>query len=102
GAIEVDARDGRRAPDRDEEVAPRDRLAPRDDLDSVARGRDLRRLGAHADRDALPLQDPLDLRGDVRVLARGDARAPLDHRHLAPEATEHLRELEADVAPAED
>ena len=41
------------------------------------------------------------LRPHVLVLARQEARALLDHRHLAAEAVEHLGELEADVAAAE-
>ena len=40
--------------------------------------------------------------GDVLVLAADQARALLDHRHLGAEAAEHLRELEPDVAAADD
>ena len=39
---------------------------------------------------------------DFFVLARDEARALLDDRHLRAEAAVHLRELQPDVAAADD
>jgi hypothetical protein len=39
---------------------------------------------------------------DLRILARDQRRRPLDNRHLGADAAVHLRELEPDVAAADD
>ena len=59
-------------------------------------------LGARAHRDALGQQDAPDRLGHVLVLAGDEPRHPLDHGHARAEAPVHLRELEADVAAADD
>ncbi len=53
------------------------------------------------DPDSLALEDLLDRRGDVLVLPGDEPVGLFDHRHPAAEAAVHLRELEADVAAAE-
>ena len=63
---------------------------------------DLQAVDAHVDVDAFGFQDVGDGRGGVLVLARDQPRGHLDHRHLAAEAAEDLRELQADVAAADD
>jgi hypothetical protein len=52
--------------------------------------------------DAFAFEHRLDRRRDFRILARDDARRHLDHGDAAAEAPVHLRELEADVAAADD
>src|SRR5678816_4126236 len=59
-------------------------------------------LGAGTDRNALALEDGADLRGDVVVLARQQLRRALHDGDARAEAAIHLRELEADVAAADD
>ena len=59
-------------------------------------------LGASADGDALGLQDGPDGVGDFPILAADQARAPFDDRHLGAEAAVHLRELQPDIAAADD
>ncbi len=59
-------------------------------------------FGAQSDLDALVLQDPFDRRGHVLVVAANEAIAHLDHRDPAAETAVHLRELETDVAAADD
>ena len=52
--------------------------------------------------DAFRFQNLLDGCGDVFVLVRDQARAFLDDGDFAAEAAEHLPELQADVAAADD
>jgi hypothetical protein len=73
--------------------AHRDVLAPLGDRHA---------LHAQAQVDAFALQDVGDGHGNVPVLARDQPRCHLDDGHLAAEAAENLRKLEADVAAAED
>ena len=54
------------------------------------------------DGDALVLEDVPDGRRDVLVLARGQPRTLLDDGDLGAEAPVHLRELQRDVAAADD
>ena len=57
-------------------------------------------LRVRAQRDLLAAQDLLDGRGDVRVLARDEARLHLDDGDRGSEAPERLRQLEAHVGAA--
>src|SRR5260221_7698986 len=59
-------------------------------------------LGARFDDDALVAQDVRHALRHVGVFARDDSRHLLDDRHPRPEPPEHLTELEADVAAADD
>jgi hypothetical protein len=52
--------------------------------------------------DTLAFQDLLDSGGDVLVFAGGQPRAPLDHGDAGAESAVHLRELQCDVAAADD
>ena len=54
------------------------------------------------DLDPLVAEEPLDRLGDVRVLAVDQRAVPLDDGHAAAEPAERLRQLEADVAAAQD
>ena len=58
--------------------------------------------GPGQDLDPLVPEEPLDRLGDVRVLAMDQRAVPLDDGHAAAEAAERLRQLEADVAAAQD
>ena len=78
------------------------RTVARDDFETVAALGESHVTGADDDVDALGLQDVLDGRGDVLVLAGGQPRTPLDHGHAGAEAAVHLRELQRDVAAADD
>jgi hypothetical protein len=94
------------APGGDEQMAARD-LARRV---RVAEGDgDAARLPGHADafrpgmqRHALALKNVRDGGRDVLILARDDPWSHLDDGDAAAEAPVHLRELEADVAAADD
>ncbi len=94
------------ASDREQDVAAHDRGGTARALEAhrhtvlVPRQRDAGRAGAH--RHALPFEQLPDRLRDVLVLARNQPWRSLDHRHPAPEAAVHLRELQADVAPAHD
>ena len=59
-------------------------------------------LGAGAHRDALVGENGPDRLRNLLVLAGDQARPLLDDRDLGPEAPVHLRELEPDVAAADD
>ena len=59
-------------------------------------------VGGGADRDAFGLEDLAHRLRDVLVFAADQPRRLLDDRHLGAEAAVHLRELEADVAAADD
>ena len=59
-------------------------------------------FGLEADLYALRLEDFADRVRDVFVLAGNQTRHLLHHRDRRPEAPENLRELEADVASAND
>jgi len=59
-------------------------------------------FGVEADRDALGFEDFADRVRHVLILAATQARRLLDHGDLGAEAPEHLRELEADIASADD
>ena len=58
--------------------------------------------GPGQDLDPLVPEEPLDRLGDVRVLAMDQRAVPLDDGHAAAEPAERLRQLEADVAAAQD
>ena len=66
----------------------------------MPREADARRV--RADGDAFDFQDPSNLDGDIFVLAGNQARCPFDHGDAGAEPPVHLRELEADVAAADD
>ena len=72
------------------------------DDDAIALPSQRHALGAGANGDAFALEDGADFRGDVLVLTRQQLVEFLDHRHLRTEAPVHLRELQADVAAADD
>ena len=59
-------------------------------------------LDREVERDALALEDALDLGRDLVVLAGDQPVAVLEHRDARAEAPVHLRELQADVAAADD
>ena len=52
--------------------------------------------------DAFALEDAAHLLRHVVVLAPDETRPLLDDRHFSAKSPIHLRELEADVAPADD
>ncbi len=52
--------------------------------------------------DPLVTAEMLDRVGDVRVLAVDQCAVPFDDGHATAEASERLRQFEADVAAAED
>ena len=54
------------------------------------------------DVDAFALQDFLDGRRHIFILALNQARPHLDDRDLASESPEHLPELQPDIAAAHD
>ena len=58
--------------------------------------------GVQANADAFLLEQIPDGPGNVRILPSDERRSHLDDRDLTSEAPEHLAELEADVAPADD
>src|SRR5882672_11073581 len=68
----------------------------RDYLRPARRQSDARRVETHA--DAFALNDVLDGRGHVVVLALNETWAHLDDGDGTAEAAEHLPELQADVA----
>ncbi len=59
-------------------------------------------VGDGANADALRAPGSPDRDRDILVLAADEARPLLDDRHRRAEASVHLRELEADVAAADD
>ena len=77
-------------------------LAGHADDDTVALFFKFHALRAGAYRNALALEDRADLRCHVVVLARQQLVRLLHHRHLCAEAPVGLRELQADVAAADD
>ena len=63
---------------------------------------ELNALGFKPHLDALRFEYGLDRRGHFRVLAGQKPGLFLDHRDFAAKTSIHLRELKADVAPADD
>src|SRR5829696_167915 len=96
----------RAAPDGEEHVRGDDLRLSRRAIDED--GRSLRvpaepdALGSGAHRDALLDENGPDGLRNPLVLAGDQARPLLDDRDLGPEAPMHLRELEPDVAAADD
>ena len=77
-------------------LAARGRLDGR--LDPGARCLDLRHLVGEVEGEALLLQHPLELLGDLAVHAGQDAVEELDHRHLGAEPAPDRAEFEPDHA----
>ena len=59
-------------------------------------------VGPDVDLDPFAFQDLPDGRRDILVLAGGQSRPTLDHRHLGTESPVHLRELQRDITSADD
>src|SRR5277367_4326358 len=59
-------------------------------------------VGTDDDINPFGLEDLLDGGRDILVFAGRQPQAPLHDRHPGPEAAVHLRELQCDVAAAED
>ena len=72
------------------------------DRDSVAGAADGDAFGIEPDRNPFGFEDFANRVGHLVVLAADEMRAHLDHGDLAAEAAIHLRELEPDVAAADD
>jgi len=72
------------------------------DGDALAVERERDALGPQREAHAFVLQDRTDGRPRHPRLARQQARRALHHRHLGAEAPHDLRELQADVAAADD
>ena len=77
-------------------------LAAHMDADAAVALVQRRHCGVQPEGDAFAFEHRLDRGRDFLVLARDDARRHLDDRDAAAEAPVHLRELEADVAAADD
>ena len=92
--------------DRDDEPVDGERLLALGigvgDLDGVARDRRAGHLGAQADVQALLLEVPQRLLGDLLVGDRQEIRQRLEHDHLAAEPPPDAAQLEADHAGADD
>ncbi len=96
----------RRAPDGKQQVAAlRDGFsvpAFQSDRNPAVLSGERHAFRVRANHHALAFQDVADPGGDVVVLARQELRHLLDHGDLSAEAPVHLRELEADIAAADD
>ena len=90
------------APDRDQQVRARYNGTAGADRHPVAVFRYPNIAGTQVDCDALTFENVLDGGADVVVFARGKSRPAFDDRDLGAEPAEHLRELETDVAAADD
>src|SRR5207248_634494 len=89
--------------DRDQQVGPADLSAALQvDRDVALLAFHARHRGALAQLDAFLAKRFLDLDGDVRILAREQVLSAIDDGDGRAEAPEHLRELAADVAAAQD
>ncbi len=64
--------------------------------------RERQAFGAQFEAHALGLEDRADAVGHVLILARQQARRTLHHRHGGAEPPHQLRELQSDVAAADD
>ena len=102
GTIDVEVIGVRSPADGEEQMAAFDPPGVGDDGDSPGGSLDAGRLRVQTNVDLLNLEDALDLRGDVFVVARDEPPAALDDGHPRAEPAIHLRELEGDVASAED
>ncbi len=69
--------------------------------DLVAAFREADAFGIQPDIDALELDDVLDRRRHVLVLAANEPRRHFNDRYLAAKAAVHLAEFEADIAAAD-